>query len=82
MENFIIEHTNLGTNFCGKFHNRRVSFDLKYFKTHNNVPLSVNVFVDGLPNSATLTIKIFQSFHKKNISLNLNMLIYFKTFNN
>ena len=38
-------------------------------------------FVDGLPNSATLTIKIFNHFlkKKKKISLNLNMLIYFKT---
>ena len=38
-------------------------------------------FVDGLPNSATWTIKIFNRF-LKNISLYLNMLIYFKTFNN
>ena len=42
MENFTIEHTNLGKFFLEKFHNRRVSFDLKYFKTHNKVPLSVN----------------------------------------
>ena len=46
MENFTIEHTNLDTFFFffEKFHNRHVSFDLKYFKTHNKVPLSVNVF--------------------------------------
>ena len=70
--------------FLEKFHNRHVSFDLKYFKTHNKVPLSVNVFVDGLPNSATLTIKIFNPFlkKKKKNSLNLNMLIYFKPSNN
>ena len=39
-------------------------------------------FVDGLPNSATLTIKILNPFPKKKISLNLNMLIYFKPSNN
>ena len=41
-------------------------------------------FVDGLPNSATLTIKIFNLFIKKEkkISLDLNMLIYFKTSDN
>ena len=39
-------------------------------------------FVDGLPNSATLTIKIFNPFIKKNLKLNLNMLIYFKPSNN
>ena len=44
-ENFTIEHTNLWTNFFGNFYNRHVSFDLKYFKTHNKVPLSVNVFL-------------------------------------
>ena len=51
--------------FLEKFQYRHVSFDLKYFKTHNKVPLSVNIFVDGLPNSATLTIKIFNPFIKK-----------------
>ena len=42
-------------------------------------------FVDGLPHLATLTIKTFNRFikkKKKTISLNLNMLIYFKTSNN
>ena len=53
--------------FLEKIHNRHVLFDLKYFKTHNKVPLSVNVFVDGLPNSATLTIKILNPFLKKNL---------------
>ena len=44
MENFTIEHTNLGTIFLEKFHNRHASFDLKYLKTHNKVPLSVMLF--------------------------------------
>ena len=39
MENFTIEQI-----FLEKLYNRHVSFDLKYFKTHNKVPLSVNVF--------------------------------------
>ena len=29
--------------------------------------MSVDVFVDGLPNSATLTIKIFNHFIKKHL---------------
>ena len=64
MEIFAIEHTNLGIIFSEKCDNRHVSFDLKYFKTHNKVPLSM-FFVAGLPNSATLTIKIFNHFIKK-----------------
>ena len=36
-------------------------------------------FVDGLPNSATLTIKIFNRFIKKHL-IKFNMLIYFKNF--
>ena len=67
MENFTIEHTNLGEKNLEKFHNRHVSFDLTYFKTHNKLPLSVNVFCRWVA---------------ENISLNLNMLIYFKTSNN
>ena len=46
MENFTIEHTNLGTFFFSeKCDNRHVSFDFKYFKTHNKVRFSVNVFL-------------------------------------
>ena len=44
MENCTIEHSDLGTNFFGKFHNRLALLDLKYFKTHNKIPLPVNVF--------------------------------------
>ena len=44
MENFTIEHTDLRTIFLENFHNRHASFDLKYFKTHNKLPLTVNVF--------------------------------------
>ena len=41
MEIFTIEHTNLGIIFFSeKCDNRHVSFDLRYFKTHNKVPLS------------------------------------------
>ena len=39
-------------------------------------------FVNELPNLATLTIKIFNYFIKKTISLHLNMLNYFETYNN
>ena len=67
MEIFTIKHTNLGIIFSEKCDNRHVSFDLKYFKTPNKVLLSVNVFFDGLPNSATLTIKIFNHFIKKHL---------------
>ena len=57
-----MEHSNLGTFFFRKKKNdnRHVSFDFKYFKTHDKVTLSM-FFVNRLPNSANLTIKIFQS---------------------
>ena len=44
MEIFTIEHKNLGIFFSEKCDNRHVSFDLKYFKTHDKVLLSVNGF--------------------------------------
>ena len=75
MENFTTEHTNLGTLFLEKFHNRLASFDLKYFKTHNKVPLSM-FFVDGLPNSATLTIKIFNHFIKKHLIKYVHVILF------
>ena len=80
MENFTIEHTDLGT-FFEKCNNRDVSFDLKYFKTHNKVPLSVNVFCLWAAEFGNLDNYDFQSFHKKHL-IKLNMLIYFKTSNN
>ena len=70
MENFTIEHTNLGTIFFfffEKFHNRHVSFDLKYFKTHNKVPLSVNVFCQWVAEFGNFTIKTFNRFIKKHL---------------
>ena len=53
--------------FLKKFDDKHVSFDLKYYKTHSKVLLSVNIFVDGLPNSANLDIEDFQYFIQKHL---------------
>ena len=48
-----------------KCDNRHVSFDLKYFKTHNKIPLSVNGFCRRVAKFGNLDNQDFQSFHKK-----------------
>ena len=61
-----MEHTNLGRIFLEKIDNRHVSFDLIYFKTHNNkVPLSINVFCRWVAEFGNLDNLDFQLFHKK-----------------
>ena len=48
-----------------KFDNGHVSFDLKYFKTHNKIHLSVNVFCRWVAEFGNLDNKDFQQFNKK-----------------
>ena len=59
-----------------KIDNRHVSFNLEYFKTYNRIPLSVDVFADGLPNSANLTMKMFYYFIQNHL---IQFELYFKT---
>ena len=63
-----------------KFYNRLASFDLKYFKTHNKVPLSVNVFCRWVAEFGNVDNQDFQSFHKKHL-IKSTRLFYFKTSN-
>ena len=65
MENLTIEHTNVGRVFLEKIDNRHVSFDLQYFKTHNKVPLSVEVFCRWIAEFGNLDKGDFQLFHIK-----------------
>ena len=65
MEHFTIKHTNEGKIFSEKFDNKHASFDLKYFKTRNLVPLSVDVFCRWVAEFGNLDNEDFQLFHRK-----------------
>ena len=68
MENFPIEHTNNRKNFFWK----NLTTDISHltFNTSKHIIKYLRLsmfFVDGLPNLATLTIKIFNHFIKKHL---------------
>ena len=76
MENFTIEHTNLGTNFLEKFHYRLASFDLNTSKHIIKYLCLSMFFYRWVPNSATLAIKIFNHFIKKHLIKSIHVILF------